>query len=91
MEQEGGGQQQQPDAEPGPHGGAPEAAGTAGDRGGGSLSQGRDPSAAHRAGRGGSRRRPERGAASSPICWGQPLPWAAQAGGASKGRTLRRG
>ncbi|KAK2118764.1 hypothetical protein P7K49_000150, partial [Saguinus oedipus] len=26
VEQKGGGQQQQPDAEPGPHGGAPEAA-----------------------------------------------------------------
>lgn len=89
MEQEGGGQQQQPDAEPGPHGGAPGAAGTGeGRRGpaagrsgaaaGGSLGEGRGVSAAHRPGRGGSRRRPERGQASSPICWRCPLPSAAR-------------
>lgn len=89
VEQEGGGQQQQPEAEPGPHGGAPGAAGTGGDprgtaagaRGaaaGGSAAEGRGASAAHRPGRGGSRRRPERGPASSPICWRCPLPSAAR-------------
>lgn len=88
VEQEGGRQQQQPDAEPGPHGGAPGAAGTggylrgtaAGVRGaaaGGSLAEGRGASTAHRPGRGGSRRRLERGPASSPICWRCPLPSAA--------------
>lgn len=95
VEQEGGGQQE-PDAEPGPHGGAPGAAWTGGGRrgpapgllgaaAGGSLSQGRDSSAAHRPGRGSSRRRPERDQASSPICWRCPSPQRRGAGGASKG------
>lgn len=89
VEQKGCGQQQQPDAEPGPHGGAPGAAATgdwrwgtavgrSGAAKGGSLSEGRGASAEHCPGRGGLQRRPERGQASSSICWRCPLPSAAR-------------
>jgi hypothetical protein len=85
VEQKGGGQQQQPDAEPGPHGGAPGAAGDGGGRrgaaagrveaaAGSSVSECGSVSAVHRPGRGGSEQRPARGRPSSPICWRCPLP-----------------
>lgn len=100
VEQEGSEQQQQPDAEPGPHGGAPGAAATSGWRretaagrsgaaAGGSLSEGRDASAAHCPGRGGLQRRPERRQASSPICWPCPLPLRGVQAGLKGRRTLR--
>lgn len=100
VEQEGGGQQQ-PEAEPGPHGGAPGAAGTGGD-GGGPRRGARGAAAGGSLRRAGARRlRTVPGAAArggdlsaaprAPQFVGAAPSPRRRAGGASKGRTLRRG
>lgn len=102
VEQKGGERQQKPDAEPGPHGGAPRAAGDQQRRRGSaarlpwaaarcSVSEGPGVSPAHRPGCGGSAQRPERAARGAPQFVGAAPSPRQCAGGVSKGRTLRRG
>ena len=102
VEQKGGEEQQKPDAEPGPHGGAPGAAGDQQRRRGNaaqfpwatarcSVSEGPGVSPAHRPGCGGSEQRPERAARGAPQFVGAAPSPRQCAGGVSKGRTLRRG
>lgn len=98
VEQKGGEQQQQPDAEPGPHGGAPEAAGDGGGRLPG-VQGPRRAASSLKAGLPALRTVPGAAAPSGDLSAAGRAPQFVGAapsprrcaGGASKGRTLRRG